>query len=150
MNAIHTTVVLSCWVHYSAPQASVRCMILYWQLSRSIVSVPICPTEKGYYEYYHNASSRMCLRLELDNAADWTTAQDNCQLDGGHLAVFETDQEFTDIVDYISNVRGTDGRHSSGNPTRKMNSKLFERTSAKCTRNVLQTFSPRSQRITTE
>ena len=106
-----------------------------------------CPTENGYYEYYHNARSRMCLRLELDNAADWTTAQDNCKLDGGHLADFETDQDFADIADYIANVRGTDGCDSRVEP---MKSKLVYRTSAKYTQNELQMFIRHSQRITTE
>ena len=121
------TVVLSFGAQYSALQISLGCMIFYCQLSQSIVPVPSCPTEKGYYEYYHNASSRKCLRLEMDNAAEWTTARDNCLLDGGHLADFKRDQEYTDIVDYISNVRGTDGWDPMVEPIRKIQSKLVKR-----------------------
>ena len=51
----------------------------------------------------------MCLRLHTDLQA-WHDAQLFCQLDGGHLFDFNTDQEFDNLADYLVNVIG---KHAS-------------------------------------
>ena len=68
----------------------------------SIIAVLQCPTQKGYYHY---DDTDVCLKLYTD-LRTWYDALLFCQLDGGHLFDFNTEQEFDNFEDYLLNVIG--------------------------------------------